>query len=157
MTGVNLEITDLTDTNADLETCAGWLHAQWGHDMGYSLANTTAWLTKIVQPGGTEAALIARQGGLPVGICLLVDCDLEGRDDLTPWLSSLYVLPEYRRQSIGSRLVDGIETLARQSDAEVFFLYTKTEEPYYARRNWITMERFRLESGEFALMQKSLF
>ena len=156
MAGVSFEIIPLAETIADLATCAGWINQRWGREMEHSLADTTDWLNGIARPGGKEAALIAKQGGIPVGICLLVDCDLKSREDLTPWLAGLLVLPEYRRQSIGSQLVDGIETLARQADAEAIFLYTKTAEPFYARRRWITTERFHLESGEFALMQKSL-
>ena len=151
-----IAIRRLEDGPEALPVCACWLNEQWGEAMGHSLTATTDWLRAIVAPGSGEAAFVALDDDRPVGVCLLVDCDLEARAELTPWVAGLYVLPEYRRRRVGSRLLQPVIAAARGNGAAELYLYTHTAESLYRRLGWHLMERFPLDGKDFALMAKPL-
>jgi len=149
-------ILPLQDAPDALSLCARWLHRQWGQAAGHSLAVTTEWLRAVIAPGSGEAAFVAFAGSVPVGVCLLVACDLETRADLTPWVSSFYVLPDYRGRSIGSALLATVEAAAEAAGWPALYLYTPSAESLCLRRGWRVMERIVLDGRDFALMVKDL-
>ncbi len=151
-----ITVAPLQEVPEALPHCAHWLHRQWGRAQGHSLQVTTEWLREVVAPGSGEAAFVALESGTPVGVCLLVACDLEARAELTPWVSSLYVLPGCRCRSIGSALLAAVEECAKASGWPALYLYTPSAESLCLRRGWRVMDRFGLEGRTFALMTKSL-
>ena len=156
MSAEAIAIVPLQDAPNALPVCARWLNEEWGQAEGHSLEVTAEWLRDIVAPGSGEAAFVALEDGTPVGVCLLVDCDLEARAELTPWVSGFYVLPDCRRRSIGTRLLQAIIEAAKGSGAANLYLYTHTAESLYRRLGWHLMERFPLDGTDFALMAKPL-
>jgi len=66
------------------------------------------------------------------------------------------VRPDYRRRSIGTRLLGAVEGAALSNDAADLYLYTHTAERLYQRLGWRVMERFPLDGKGFALMAKAL-
>lgn len=155
----DLAITPLAEAPAARAVgavCARWLNDEWGRAQGYSLAETAAWLAEVSAPGSGEAAVVALEGERPVGICLLVACDLEERAALSPWISALYVLPQRRRQGIGRALVAAVEDLARNAGAPRLYLYTRGTEAFYRSLGWTERERIRLDGKRFTLMEKHL-
>ena len=113
----HVTILPLQDAPDAMSLCARWLNDEWGKAYGYGLRDTADWLREIMAPGSGEAALVALDGGSAVGICLLVACDLESRAELTPWVSGLFVQPDRRRRSIGSKLLSAVEGTARAAGA----------------------------------------
>lgn len=84
---------------------------------------------------------VALDGLVPAGMVTLKLDDLWSRKDLNPWLSSLYVAPEYRRQGVGDALIQSI--LARAGDLQFndvyLFLGNADQEGlkrYYVKRGW---------------------
>jgi GNAT superfamily N-acetyltransferase len=156
MTSQPITIEPLQDAHGELPVCARWLNDEWGKAEGHSLEVTANWLREVIAPGSGEAAFLALDGRVPVGVCLLVACDLDSRAELTPWVAGFYVLPDYRRRSIGSRLLAAIEETAGSSSAANLYLYTHTAESLYLRLGWRVTERFALDGEDFALMAKAL-
>ncbi len=151
-----IAIVPLQEAPAALPVCARWLNDEWGRAQGYSLEATRDWLEAVIAPGSGEAGFVALDGGAPVGVCLLVACDLDSRAELTPWVSGFYVLAERRRNSIGSRLLAAIEAEAQSRGHDRLYLYTHSAESLYRRLGWRVMERFALKGTDFALMVKDL-
>ncbi len=152
----HVTILPLQDAPDAMSLCAGWLNDEWGKAYGYGLRDTADWLRKIMAPGSGEAALVALDGGSAVGICLLVACDLESRAELTPWVSGLYVRPDRRRRSIGSKLLSAVEGTARAGGAANLYLYTRTAERLCLRLGWRVRGRLARDGTNFALMVKAL-
>ncbi len=155
MTAQPITIVPLQNALDALPVCARWLNHEWGKAEGHSLAVTVDWLREVIAPGSREAAFVALDGRLPVGVCLLVACDLESRAELTPWVSAFYVRPDYRRRSIGARLLTAVEGAARSNGAPALYLYTHTAESLYLRLGWRVTERFALDGEDFVLMVKA--
>ena len=156
MTAQPVAIVPLQDAPRALQICARWLNDEWGRAESHSLEVTAEWLRAVIAPASGEAAFVALDDRAPIGVCLLVACDLDSRAELTPWVSGFYVLPEYRRRSIGSRLLAAVEGAARSGGAANLYLYTHTAESLYRRLGWQVMERFPLNGTDFALMVKPL-
>ena len=62
--------------------------------------------------------------------------DLEGREDLTPWLGGVFVLPAFRRQGIGSALCAAVEEHAQRTGVKTLYLFTLDQQSMYARLGW---------------------
>ncbi len=153
---MDLILRPLADCPDELPTCALWLNREWGARHGYSYQETRDWLDEIARDTGNERGLVAMLGADPVGVGLLVDCDLDSRADLTPWLSGLFVPEPLRGRSIGRRLVAGIEGLARGQGHPALYLYTPTATGLYLKLGWRTLEKFQRRGKDYDLMSKAL-
>src|SRR5262245_3691935 len=89
-----------------ISVLAHWHFAEW-HRLypGWTAETAEEELTHHDDPRRIPTTLVAAHGIEPVGSVSLVEKDLSGWDQLSPWLASLYVRPDYRRQGIGKQLV----------------------------------------------------
>ena len=85
--------------------------------------------------------LVARQGGAVVGA---VGLERHGRNGL---LRSLVVAPAQRGAGLGGRLVDRLESWARQLGLRRFYLLTTTAEAFFARRGFRRIARARVPAA----------
>src|ERR1044071_8360497 len=124
-----------------LSIIAAWHHDEWAYirpgdtlearqqrlaeECGYSEIPTTIVATVAVQSEGSLSVLAE---------------DMDTHPELTPWLASLYVAPEKRRQGIGAALVKRLTEEARNLGVSRLYLYTPSEEKFYARLGWRTLE-----------------
>ncbi len=68
-------------------------------------------------------------------------------DELAIWINAVLVAPEYRRQGLGSRLIEAAQRCARQ--AGLLRLYALTELPeLYTKLNWSI---FSNEGADFVM------
>ncbi|WP_346426392.1 GNAT family N-acetyltransferase [Halomonas sp. JS92-SW72] len=132
-----VRIERLLPDSPHLARVAGWQHDQWGQlSPGETLATRRASLAAECGPSGVPSVFVALQGERSVGTASLVADDMSGRDDLGPWLASVYVLPEWRGQGIASRLVRRVEDEARAAGIERLWLFTSDQQALYARLGW---------------------
>jgi GNAT superfamily N-acetyltransferase len=151
----HLSIERLVENSSSLPTIARWLSEEWGREQGYSYEDTLSWCRGLTTSGG-EAIICAKLAETPVGVALLVDCDLPSHPHFTPWLSSLFVLPEYRFSGIGSFLTSRLCEIAAKLGHPEVYLYV-LEGPlvsFYRRRGWLRIESIEMAGGAFALMKK---
>lgn len=125
-------IVALNDRPELVPVVAEWLHAEFDHARGPSLAKRVDQLRAQTPP---EATFILCDNQVPVGTASLVVNDLPSRPELTPWLASVLVRPEFRGRGYSARLVRHVETAAA-STAPTLWLYTWTAAPLYARLGW---------------------
>ncbi len=67
------------------------------------------------------------------------------RQELSPWLSALYVSPEYRKRGIGNELINTVlNHCSRKGFKHVFLFidirYITHLEKYYKERGWIFLD-----------------
>jgi len=104
-------------------------------------------------------SFIAMWNEIPVGMISIKKTDLANRDELTPWLSALFVAPEYRGKGIGSILIDTVLETGKKSGYKRIFLFIDSRnmdelEKFYFKRGWIFLDRETDSDGE---MTKILF
>lgn len=81
--------------------------------------------------------LVAIDGNNPIAMVSLRDND-GIREDLTPWLGSLIVHPDYRRIGVGEKLIDLTKHLARSMGYEKLYLFALDPAlpDWYQRLGW---------------------
>ncbi len=107
--------------NETIETRVGKLQAHMNRDV-----LPIAW----VSHADTEA----------FGTAALRVHDLEGREDLTPWLGGVYVLPQFRRRGIGTALCAEVERKATALGVRTIYLFTLDRQGWYGTLGWIRFE-----------------
>lgn len=89
---------------------------------------------------------VAFDGNVPVGMCSLRVND-GIRSDLTPWLGSLVVAPNYQNQGIAKKLIERVEQHALSLGFQNLYLFAfdQTIPNYYKQLGWetIAMDEFK--------------
>lgn len=98
---------------------------------------------------------VAHADGQVLGTAALRVHDLEGREDISPWLGGVFVLPEYRRRGIASALCRVVEDKAWSLGFEMLYLFTPDQQRLYARIGWRKSERVVWRGFESDIMMKN--
>src|SRR4051794_3017979 len=76
-------------------------------------------------------AWVAHEGDCALGTAALRQFDLEGREDLSPWLGGVFVLPSHCRRGIASALCRAVEGKAHEQGVSQLYLFTHGQEALY--------------------------
>jgi len=95
---------------------------------------------------GEAVALVAIVDGEAVGTVTLKSDDWRPREDLSPWLGGLFVLPDHRGRGIAGRLVAALVDEARHRGIEI--LYTDCHAATVLFPDWQRIESSALFSLE---------
>jgi GNAT superfamily N-acetyltransferase len=121
----------LRDVPEHTETVAQWIFETFSYE--FDTMTFDEWLTTMTQE---RITFVAAENGKALGTASLDFEDLPPKDDLTPWLASVYVLPEAREQGIGAQLVRAVEDEARSRGFKQLYLHTADRANFYAKRGW---------------------
>ena len=99
-------------------------------------------------------AWIAHDGDLALGTAALRKSDLEGREDLSPWLGGVFVSPRHRGRGIASDLCRAVEAKAHALGVSRLYLFTHGQESFYDRLGWITLEQVVWHGHGCSIMSK---
>jgi GNAT superfamily N-acetyltransferase len=105
---------------------------------------------------GLPIAWVAHANAEVFGTAALRVHDLEGREDLTPWLSGVFVLQTHRGKGIGSALCAAVEAHARRNGVPKLYLFTLDHQRMYARLGWQKFERTTWRGHDCEIMVKEL-
>jgi len=134
-------------------TVARWIHETWGHlDPTRSLAERRVETRSECGENGVPSVFVALAGGTPVGTASLIVDDMPTRPELTPWLASVFVHPEWRRRGIASALVKRVEREAWQTGIAKLHLYTPDRQALYRRLGWQAFETLDYRGETVTLM-----
>jgi len=90
------------------------------------------------------------------GSAAIVENDMDNRHDLSPWLASVFIIPEYRNQGIGSALVRHVMQQAQQSNIEKLYLYSPDREAFYHKHGWRRIDTENYHGYEVSIMEAVL-
>ena len=100
--------------------------------------------------------VVAIEGNRLVGSAALVYEDLTTRKELSPWLASVFVKPEFRRKGVATTLVRHIEKSAEERGIRKLYLFTEHARGLYARLGWHDMEECEYQGVNVVIMSKRL-
>ncbi|WP_336268515.1 GNAT family N-acetyltransferase [Vreelandella arctica] len=143
------------DPNA--EVVAGWTYEAWGHlHPGITLKQAIERTQANCGQGGVPSIFMAMQGNNPVGTASLIVDDMSIRREFTPWLASVFVVPEWRGQGIASALVRRVEAEAAAHGFKRFYLYTPDQQALYRRLGWQDVESLEYRGETVTVMLRQL-
>ena len=142
MNDVKVRIEDLSERIALIPLLARWHFEQWGDLTGASTGSDyEALLSGNASTRGLPVTLIAVSHDRLLGSVNIVDCDMDVRPDLRPWLAQLYVADRERGRGIGSALVRAAVERCGKLGFAHFYLYTSGTLPsFYERIGWTEKE-----------------
>lgn len=84
-----------------------------------------------------------------MGFICVGKCDFPSRYfHLTPWIQNFYVLPQYRKQRVGSRLFDRALEYCRETKVSTVYLWTYEKHlQYYQNRGFTIISRADMPDG----------
>ena len=152
-----MKITYLANYPEHVSTVAKWVIDEWGHESpGTTLEGLEEKFRNHLNRNVIPLTLLAMEEDRPLGTASLVFHNMKDRQDLSPWLAAVYVLPEHRGQGIGARLVKSIELLAANLEVEKLYLFTPDRESFYTRMGWTVLERTTYREKDVVIMMKEI-
>lgn len=119
-----------------------------------TLADRVAKLRNHANRATLPIAWVAHADGEVFGTAALRVHDLEGREDLTPWLGGVFVISAFRGRGIGSMLCATVEAHAWRSGIQRLYLFTLDHQHMYARMGWKQLDRATWRGNNSDIMVK---
>jgi N-acetylglutamate synthase-like GNAT family acetyltransferase len=130
-------ISYLIDHPEYVPQLAQWLFEQWGSILGEkNLETRIRKLRAHMNRDELPVAWVAHADEQLLGTAALRVHDLEGREDLTPWLGGVFVGSDFRRRGIGAALCATVEDAARSRGIQTLYLFTLDKQAWYSRQGW---------------------
>jgi GNAT superfamily N-acetyltransferase len=134
------EISYLIEHPEYIPELAQWLFEQWGSTLGEKTPDARIKKLKThMNRDKLPIAWIAHANGQLLGTAALRVHDLEGREDLTPWLGGVFVGSNFRRQGIGTALCAAVEDWAQSRSIHTLYLFTLDKQAWYSRLGWTVL------------------
>src|SRR5438094_9945327 len=121
-----VQISYLIEHPGYIPELAQWLFEQWDSILGEG--NPDARIKKLkahMNRDKLPIAWVAHANGQLLGTAALRVHELEGRQDLTPWLCGVFVGPHFRRHCIGAALCAADEDGTRSRGIHTLYCGTR--------------------------------
>ena len=116
---------------------AQWLFEEWDSILGERTPEARVKkLQTHLNRDKLPIAWIAHANDQLLGTAALRAHDLEGREDLTPWLGGVFVGARFRRQGVGAALCATVEHGARSRGIHTLYLFTLDKQAWYSHLRW---------------------
>lgn len=122
---VSAEIDYLADHRDVIPVVAKWIFDEWSFLYPGKTAHIVEnILEKRLHKRILPLTLVAFRAGKPVGTVSIKKFEIESRRDLTPWVTSLYVVKRWRGKGIGASLMKAVEEKAARLGIKKLYLFT---------------------------------
>ena len=148
------EFIYLADQPELLPVLTDWFYDEWGRsDPNSSQERMRRILGEHLNRDIIPLTIVLLRGSHPIASASLKIREMETHPKYLNWLGGVFVLPEYRQQGIGSKLVDYTASEAKRLKVNELYLYTRNHEQFYTRLGWQVIERPVYE-GRIAIVMK---
>lgn len=106
---------------------------------------------------GLPIAWVAHDKGEVFGTAALRLSDLDGSENLSPWLGGVFVLPAHRCKGVASALSIFVEQQAWLRGHEALYLFTPNQQALYANLGWVESEIIIWHGLKSSIMVKSRY
>jgi GNAT superfamily N-acetyltransferase len=153
----------LADNVEFIPNIARWHFDEWGRThSAVTAADVAAQLSTWANRDSIPLTYVAVERGVPLGSASLVVHDMSppapGCEDLTPWLSGVFVITESRGTGLGPALVGACEEAAARFGHAKVYLYTaaRTAERFYTPMGWHMLDVVEYDGDQVTVMAKTL-
>lgn len=151
-----MNILDLKEEPEHIPTLANWHHNEWAHlNPDDSLQKRIEKMQSYLGRGLIPSTFIAKERNRLAGSAAIVKHDMDTRLELSPWLASVFVTPEYRQKGIGTKLVLHVMEKAKNEDINTLYLFTPNREKFYKELGWSTFSEELYRGQEVTVMNST--
>lgn len=148
-----MQIDYLADHPEFISEVARWHHEEWSYIRpGDTIEARTIRLRAECGRGEIPTTFVAFSNSTALGSAMLIAHDMETHMDLTPWLASVFVEPDHRRQGIASALIGHVVECAARLGVKRLYLFTEGAEQMYLRLGWSVLERTSYRGEDAVVM-----
>lgn len=149
-----MKIVNLTTAPEHVPTIAAWHQAQWGYlNPGESVKTRIEKMRRYLKGAVMPVMYICVDGAQLIGTAALVESDMDSHPELSPWLASVYVKPDYRKQGVGAALVKRVVSEAKALDLSPLYLFTPDQARFYQNLGWQFIAQESYRGGDATLMK----
>lgn len=149
-----MKIINLATAPEHIPTIAAWHHAQWGYlNPGGTVDTRIEKMQRYLKGAAIPAMYICVDGEHLAGTAALVESDMDSHPELSPWLASVYVNPDYRNRGVGARLVKHVVSQAKAHGLGTLYLFTPDQARFYQSMGWEFIAQESYRGGEATLMK----
>lgn len=128
---------------------------EWKHlSPDKTLEDRVVKLRQMAESTDVPFMVVATENNQLIGSSALVIEDMKTRKDLSPWLASVFVKPQFRKNGIATTLVRHIENEATKRGIRELFLYTEHARTLYTKLGWTELEQCQYQGVQVAIMSK---
>jgi N-acetylglutamate synthase-like GNAT family acetyltransferase len=136
-----MKISFLADHPEFIETLAPLVAEHWRPILTQeTMASRAAKFRAHLNYSTLPIAWVAHSGSQVFGTAALRVHDLPDRDNLTPWLGGVYVVPEFRNRGVGTALCSAVEEKAKELGISTLYLFTLDKQVWYGNLGWSMFE-----------------
>jgi len=149
-----MQIQNIVNNPQFIEVVSKWIYTEFYENIRYGISYDEI-LADISsrKKGKIPFTFVAIENDKCIGTVSLFSNDLKERNDLTPWLGSLYVSTDYRNRGIAKQLMDKVIKTSRSLGYEILYLRTEHASKYYIKLGWKliynTIDEFGLATEVF--------
>ena len=136
-----IQIVPLDECRQYAAICAHWSYGQWAAKRDVSFD-----INLLVYKERAASKVLPRTfvlciDSFPAGMVSVKENDMRSRSDLGPWLSALYIMPEYREKGFAERLIEYVKEYARTLGFTAIYLFIDVSDEsklamYYKKLGW---------------------
>ena len=151
-----MRIEHLEDHPEHVAELARLHHEEWGYlTPGVDASERAARLHRQREHSGIPTTFIALDGAVLCGSAMLVTHDMDIRPQYSPWLASVFVVPQYRNRGYGALLVKRAMAEASALGVPLLYLYTPDAQDFYARLGWDVVEHCEYFGTRMTVMSRA--
>lgn len=136
---------------------AKWIYDEWAYVYPQkSLQDIQKTLISRINEREMPITLVAHDERGILGTASLKAEDLDIAPELTPWISSVYVHPDYRGEGIGTALAAEIERIARELGFARLHLFNPLARGVFEKLGWHLLKTCQFRGKELAILAKEL-
>jgi predicted N-acetyltransferase YhbS len=139
-TPTSLDIEQLARCPEHLFAVATWIYQEWWRDKVDGPEVIGCRLMQHLQEDRVPLTLVAMIDDEPVGCASIIHHDLEVRPELSPWLATVFVRPQFRKRGVGGALVQGAMDKAEELRLGVLYLATRDQCAFCSRFGFCALE-----------------
>lgn len=156
-----VDIVNACDFPSMIPAVAQWHHQEWAHlnpgqTLSVRIEKMASYLdASVLSPDSFSPTLFIALNaeGEPVGTAALDLHDMDCQPILSPWLASVYVLPEMRRRGIASALVaHAVNCAVSEMGVDQMYLFTPNQRVFYEGLGWSQLQHLLYYGDEVDLM-----
>lgn len=157
-----VEIKFLADYPHFAEPLARYHYTHWHESLPWwTHDEALAELQNHARRRDIPTTLVAVHEGQLLGSASLVledlpEEDLPGFASLSPWLASVFILPAWRGQGLGSLVVEAVVAQAQVLGIPQIYLFTAGQELFYRRLGWSVLAQVQHHGEPGTVMVKQL-
>ena len=143
-----VEVVNLIDNQQYLEEVSKWIWQEWSKEHGAKLEDIIYRSKHSINANNVPQMYIAKYKNEVIGVVSIWTNDLTARQDLSPWMATLYVKQEFRKMGVGKKLQYKCIQEAKKMKYKNLYLITDHEN-YYEKTGWKLLEKAPLGDGNY--------